>query len=123
MQEMCNIIGFSALHTHTHSHTQDLNELVALCSSQQWSERRDGMAQLHMLLESSRLFTYVTSLSYKQLFCSLVILYSLPFTHTHTPTSPPPPHTHRHADMQKVKGVFRRMFAEPHAKVSSQAFS
>lgn len=36
---------------------QDLNELLGMCSSQQWSERRDGMAQLHLLLESSRPFT------------------------------------------------------------------
>lgn len=36
---------------------QDLNELVTLCSSSQWSERRDGIGQLHMLLESSRPFT------------------------------------------------------------------
>ena len=37
--------------------SQDLNELVSLCSSSQWSERRDGIGQLHMLLESSRPFT------------------------------------------------------------------
>ncbi len=36
---------------------QDLNELVGLCSSSQWAERRDGIAQLHMLLESSRTFS------------------------------------------------------------------
>ena len=39
------------------AHTQDLTELVAMCSSQQWSERRDGIAQLHILLESSRPFS------------------------------------------------------------------
>lgn len=36
---------------------QDLNELLVMCSTQQWSERRDGIAQLHLLLESSRPFT------------------------------------------------------------------
>ena len=39
------------------AYTQDLTELVAMCSSQQWSERRDGIAQLHILLESSRPFS------------------------------------------------------------------
>lgn len=36
---------------------QDLSELLIMCSTQQWSERRDGIAQLHLLLESSRPFT------------------------------------------------------------------
>lgn len=42
---------------------QDLNELLAMCSTQQWSERRDGIAQLHLLLESSRPFTLVPHMS------------------------------------------------------------
>ena len=39
-----------------HIYPQDLGELVTLCCSSQWSERRDGIAQLHdqLLLESSR---------------------------------------------------------------------
>lgn len=59
----------------------DLNDLVGLCTSTSWSERKDGIAQLHMLLDSSRPFS--------------------------------------HADMQKVRAVFKQMFAEPHAKVFS----
>ena len=38
-------------------HSQDLNDLVGLCMSTSWSERKDGIAQLHMLLESSRPFS------------------------------------------------------------------
>ena len=34
--------------------SQDLGELVTLCCSSQWAERRDGIAQLQLLLESSR---------------------------------------------------------------------
>ncbi|XP_064397669.1 CLIP-associating protein 1-B-like [Halichondria panicea] len=59
----------------------DLNDLVSLCMSSSWSERKDGIAQLHMLLDST-----------------------IPFSHS---------------DMQRVRAVFKQMFAEPHAKVFS----
>ena len=36
---------------------KDLDDLVRLCSSKGWSERRDGIAQLHLLLESGRALT------------------------------------------------------------------
>ena len=31
---------------------KDISELLALCSSQSWSDRKDGMAQLKILLEN-----------------------------------------------------------------------
>lgn len=47
---------------------QDLNELLVMCSTQQWSERRDGIAQLHLLLESSRPFTHADMEKVKAVF-------------------------------------------------------
>jgi CLIP-associating protein 1/2 len=36
----------------------DLDELVRLCSSKSWTDRRDGMAQLHLLLENNKDLTH-----------------------------------------------------------------
>lgn len=58
---------------------EDLSELAILCSKPQWAERRDGVAQLQMLLEGEK-----------------------PLSHN---------------DMIKVKGIFRKLFSDPHNKV------
>ena len=70
--------------------------------SKSWNDRKDGIAQLHLVLESDRSLSYVKTHS-KSLILVRKYTHSLSFS--------------RHADIMKVKDVFKHLFVERNPKV------